>query len=63
MTSQRAVLVRQALAHLREARKLLRAANCHRAVAKVLKAIKSTEGAVRHADADKYRTKPEVDCE
>lgn len=43
------LLVEAALFHLRRARRDLRLAGCPQAAAKVARAIKSTEGALRHA--------------
>jgi hypothetical protein len=43
------VEVRMALARLREARDLLKSADCPQTLARVRKAITSAEGALRHA--------------
>jgi hypothetical protein len=54
-TTDRAIMVENAMECMRKARYWLRAAKAPRALAKLERALKSADGARRHAHLDAYR--------
>lgn len=54
------ILIRAALHHLREARNLFREVGAKKAAAYVRRALKSGEGAERHAERARFRSEPHV---